>query len=333
MGDTTQNMDLSVYKTTELIKPFDDGLLYSNTQVGYGPSPIGSKQFQTYPNYIKEVQIRLNDEVGNDLFDRLLEAKPVPDIFESDGAFQDYFSDLALISNPAASSPIIGFSATTSDLKLKLYAHKVYNGINVQDTCFFPLSTTSTQFNQIVRDFPDAAIANHTLSRYDIPSEKTGGKTYLEGGVGLLTKIKFTGIPNLLLNQNGTILKAELILKPDVNTYNWQPLPTKIQLYEVFADNHFDNYNLFSNYNLLYNPDNTVLYGTYVPDILYHENASYTFDITNFILGEAADKYFDPEHGLLVSLPRQQLLTTFNRLVISAKHGGTYLRVYYLNYK
>ena len=324
LGDTTQDMDLSVYRTNQLLEPFTDGYYYSNTKVDYDTTnPLGAARFRPYPGIIKRVGIRLDDNIGKELFDSL--GNKSVTLF-SDESFQIYFRDLAIISNAGASTPIMGFSAKTGDLELRVYVHTTINDITVQDTVKFPIYSTADMFTQIYHNYPDSALAGSKDQRDDIPSARTGDKTYIEGGLGLVTKIEFTGMPDLLLNENGMILKAELVIRPDESTYKWPPLPGTLVFYNTDKVNRFNSQLLDLNN---YQQPRPVIY---TPDEFYHESASYTVDITDFILGEASDHYFDTDHGLIITIPNNDFLTTFNRLVISARPGQTQLRIYYLYY-
>jgi len=83
---------------------------------------------------------------------------------------------------------------------------------------------------------------------------------------------------------------------------------------------------------LLYDITGTYLTATLVVDNQYHEETSYTFDITEFITKEMADSYFDTEHGLLISLYDDAYQLNFERIVIETRQPAPKLKLYYLTY-
>jgi len=88
------------------------------------------------------------------------------------------------------------------------------------------------------------------------------------------------------------------------------------------------------NYNNGYLTDQSgeAVTGTLVLDKLYNENTSYSFDITNFITKELADNYVDYNHGILIGMNENKLLSTIDRVEVEAKMPRVKLKLYYVTY-
>jgi len=180
------------------------------------------------------------------------------------------------------------------------------------------------QFNSIQHDFSNSELNIVKSQKEAIPSLKTSDKAFVQGGTALMTKIKFPYLQDILLFEQGLVIKAELIITPVKSSYNDFSLPEDLILYETDKINRLGD--------VIYNSDGTVHTASFVLDELYNEETSYTFNITNFINNELSDHYFDTEHGLLISLPSSKMLASFERLILEARNPKPKLKLYYLSY-
>jgi hypothetical protein len=324
-GDTNKMMQINVHRVTEDIKVHENGYLYNTSNFGYEADPLGSIYFRPMPGIADSskadsVQIKLSDAFGLELFSKFVNGSS--DV-QSDNNFLTYFKGIALLPDKSIRSAIIGFRTAPEYLKMRLFTHRV-DQTSVSSTYDFPMVYDRTQFNHIDYDL------SHTLLHYtqdektSIPSAALGNKAFVQGYKKIMTKMRFPSMPDLLLNERGIIMKAELIFEPVKGSYKNFGLPGFVILYET----NFRNQPI----NLVYNNAGTLTTANLAVDNEYHENTNYTFDITDFITNEIADNYFDTERGLMISLYNTKYQLNFERIVIETKSPAPKLKLYYLTY-
>ncbi|MGD8780527.1 MAG: DUF4270 family protein [Ignavibacteria bacterium] len=325
-GDTTKPQKISVHQLTENIEfneDDDEEVITSGISFDYNPEPIGSIVYYPRPNKSSDtLTIRISDDIGLDLFEKL---KDGSEIMTDTERFISYFHGLVLIADDAYEGSIIGFEAR-DEAAVSLVMYTTSYDLTKQEIIYeFEMENTDKQFNNIVHDFSSTQLSNLVEQRSELPSSETGGVSYLLGGIGVMLRVDFPSLGELLLLERGKIIEAQLSLAPLQNSFDDESeLPSNLIVY--------DSDKLNRRNNLLYNGDGYVVQSTLVIDELYHEEDAFLFDVTEFINDELEDSYVDPEKGLLVTLPLATLRTTFGRLIVDAEHKNTKLKIYYLSY-
>jgi hypothetical protein len=312
-GDTTKYQKYNVYRLTEKIRSNSDLYITNNSSFRYNPQAIGSICFKPYPhNSTDTLSIKISNTLGNDLWNKI---KNGSEIIYSDEIFQNYFYGLVLVPDDSYEGAILGFKASST--RLILYTSR--NEVSKETISYdFALVDTINQSNYVKHDLSTSQVNSLAKQRDLVPSDKSNGLSFIQGGVGLAARIDFPSLNEILLKGRGTILKAELTISPLENSYKNFALPSQLYLYDIGKANQ-STYSLQSSSSL-------------VEDDLYQENTIYTFDITSFITGEAADKYVDSNNGLLVTLVDSQMQATLNRLIINGRSKNMKLKIYYLSY-
>ena len=313
-GDTTASQKIFVHQLTENIELDDDDIITSGTSFNYEPYPIGSIIYTPEPNSsIDTLAIKLDDEIGFDLFTKL---KDDSDILTDNETFINYFHGLVLVADEAYEEAIIGFKANENDVKLILYTSR---GTSTTDKIYyeFGLEDITKQFNNITHDFTSTQLNPLVEQRNELSSTKTGGLSFLQGGIGLAIRVDFPSFQEILLRDRGIIVKAELSISPLQNSYSDFDLPSELMVYESDKINRVLN---------------AVTTSTLTIDELYNEETAYYFDITEYLSEELADSYVDPEKGLLLTLPSIDQKSTFDRLIVEAQNQNTKLKIHYLSY-
>ena len=266
----------------------------------------------TYSWTVVTLYIKISDNIGLDLFSKLRDNSSIVTDNES---FINYFHGLVLKGDDNYEGAIIGFNAY--DAGLILYTTRVTETIETIKYEFI-LEDSTRQFNNIDHDFSSTQLNTLVEQRKDLSTSETGGLSYLQGGIGLVIRVDFPSLQEILLLERGTIVKAQLSISPFRNSYNNFDLPPELALYESDKLNKKNN--------LLYSSSTLTI------DELYNEETTYLFDITDYLVDEIADSYVDPDKGLLITLPSDDQETSFNRLVVDAQNQNTKLKVYYLSY-
>ncbi len=310
-GDTTQSQKISIHQLTEDIELDDDNVITSETSFSYDPDPIGSIVYTPRPNNpVDSLIIQISDAIGLDLFSKL---KDNSEILTDDETFINYFHGLVLVADEGYEGSIIGFNASQSDTKLVLYTRRSAELTAERINYEFGLASTSKQFNHIIHDFTSTQLSPLTDQRNKLSSVETDGLSFVQGGIGVIVKINFPSLGEILLLDKGMILKAQLSISPLPNI----DLPSVLYLYKSDQLNRMLG---------------SVVSSTLTVDKLYNEETAYSFDVTDYLNDELADSYVDPEEGLLITLSPSDLKTTFGRLIVDARNQNTKLKIYYLSY-
>ena len=321
-GDTSAILSVGIHQLTERITLNESGYLYNNSSVAYSSEVLGTKLFYPGPeSHDTIVSIPVN-EFGRTFYGLI---KTKDDVISTEDLFLDHFKGFAITSESGNNNAIIGFSADTNHLSLKIYYH-INNDLPeaAERVIKIPFGTKSVQFNGIQYDLSKTELNKLNATDNVVLSSKTGNKAFLQGIIGLIPKVQFPTMQNILLENRWKVVKAELIITPVKASYSLYKLPTQLYLYN--SDKHNDQYTL-----LTLESGTTVVSSLNVDD-LYNEDTKYTFDITSFITTELSDSYFDYDHGILIGLKQSEFLSTFERMVIEDKNPAVKLRLYYLTY-
>lgn len=227
-GDTTQMQSMYVHQLTEDIIPANDSskVYYNTGSVSYEDAPIGSVTFSGSAYMPKDttIRVRLSNDLGNEVIGMAGQ-------YWKD--FASTFNGLALIPGTINNAAILGFRNRLNDKEsspvaiLRLY----YKSDGTQKSYDF---VVGHYFNQIQSDRSSTALASIQKPYDSIPASQTDEETYVQGGIGLMTKIEFSNIQKLKEKGNIAINSAQLIIEPVEGTYNsFTPLPPQLILYQV----------------------------------------------------------------------------------------------------
>lgn len=322
-GDTLQKQTINVFRVLEDIEPHDEETYrYNTSSFLYDENPLGSKTIAPRPNFCDELKIRLSDELGLELLKLVRDEE---DEISGTSDFLDFFKGIALV--PGNENVLLSFIADTA-LNIELHTH-VFAQEKIENIYEFPLSNALTYFNNISSNVNGLPIAELTTQREELKSTELGNKTYLQAGLGLVTRVDFTGISKILEEERHNILyKAELVLKPVPGTYNKVSLPETLVLYNT------DKYNnLVSE---IVDDDGYSIPADFYFDEFYDETNYYRFDVTEFIYNELSDGFVDPDNGLLIMLSSDEFLGTVDRIVFDTRSSSKYrpmLNLYFVFYE
>ena len=323
-GDTTKVQKINVYRLKQELKTRDNGHLYNLSSFTHESEPIGSITIEPEPLKDGNLEIRLSDVWGQELFNMI---KDKSEDIQTEDKFIQYLPGIA-IGAETDDGAILSLSVPDSLFFMTVHASRFdYDFIETDFT--FPLTNSNVQFNQIKSDRSgtnSALITNN--SRNDISSVQTGNHSFSQGGTGMFTRIEFPGVGQVLqMDQKRLLLKAELIIKPAYRSYEKFPLPESLYIYESNRVNGV--------LDPLTDSEDEPIIADFVLDDLYFEDTYYKFDITTFISTELSDGNFDVEHALLVNIPSSNMGSTLDRIVFSDGSKAKYkpiLKLYYVFY-
>ncbi len=302
-GDTNAIQQIDVYRLSEKL---DISYYYNTSEVDYFSSSIGQKRYYPRPNRDSIVEIRIDDFLGQDIFEKM---KYETEEVSSSEEFQNYIYGFVVVPNESESSSIIGFNNV--DLKVKMYTSRVEEDIE-EIIYHFPSSSVNYQFNQIKSDRTGTVLENLIFQEEELISSTTNNKSYVQAGIGIVTKIKFPYLESIFFDENDLILSVELRIKPEIESYEGN-FPESLALYETNQNNNV--------VIELQDEDGASVISTFNLDDMYHLDTYYSFDLTDFLQEQLDEGYIDNERGLLITVPAPEYNSSLERLIISNDKG------------
>lgn len=319
-GDTTKVQSLSIHKLTQKVKPnLEDDSFYNNSSLSYDTESLGSISFKPMPNRKDSVVVKLNNEFGNALFLKLKKHE-ISNFTE----FTEYLKGFVIKSTSGSSSSIIGFNMSSA---LRLYYSKYLGDSETSLIKNFSILNVSKQFNKITLDRTGTQIQDLPISSSKLSSLQTGNKAFIQSGTGVACRLDFPNIKQLkYLSENGTIVDAELIIKPVNNSYSAAyPLVDSLR---VLVGDKLNRIKGTLN-TIAGNPIYAVLNNT---SDEFNENVNYKISIGSFLQTEML-KQSDSKSSLILTLP--SISKAVDRLVLGDQKNANnkiQLKIYYISY-
>ncbi|MFT3739466.1 MAG: DUF4270 family protein [Breznakibacter sp.] len=325
-GDTIVPFSFHVHRLADNIEPLDEDndvdVYYNNTNFAYDTAPLASFTIIPRPNMGEKLILRMPDELGNELWNLALD----DDLSEDD--FLSAFKGFAIKADPSANT-VLAFNVTdTTSLALKLYSH-VINDEREVVVRQIGIKSTSTQFNNITSDLSEIPVLK-TLSEENrwIPEYQTDAVSVAQAGSGFMVRVDFPYLSSLKeATANGRIVKALLIISPDMGYQSLSDLPETINIGTIDKVNYVGSY-LTDSYS-------TNLTGNLYKDYGFNEGTCYTFDVTSYINSRVSEDVILPDQGLFLTIPTDYYYTSVKTLFVGGYTNSKYksrIQVYYYNY-
>lgn len=307
LGDTNTYQTYNIHKLTEKIVLNDNSYLYNSSSFAYAQQPVATVRFRPRTKY--EIEVRLPDEIGNDLLSRLHQR----DVMMSSDRFDEYFKGFAIVPDYAQCSSLLSFAVGDTASAMIIRYHIKGEANNGQECVITP--NTEKEFYNISHDRGSTELKDYDLRNVEIPSESISNRGFLFGGLGWFTRLKFPYLNNILDHgKKVSIEMAYLKIYPELGTYSdLNPLPDSIYLYIT------DENNIVMDAVQDYLGEE-VQSGVLIKDATSPENTYYTFDVTDFMQQElgAFGMY---KHNLQLVFAEDDYTKTFRNLTISDKNG------------
>jgi len=314
-GDTLKSQTITVNRVIKEIKLNDNGKLYNVDEFDVDPISLGEKTFKARPLRTKNgkkynLRIKLSDDFGQQLIDL---AKEGDDIVKSTNEWENFLEGISLRAGDNDDAAILNFQTSDTLFNIRLYYHETSGENTGKDLHHdFPAGASPYIFTNYQSDRSGTLLENLVDREFDVPSEQTNDLTFIQGGVGLMTKLRIPFLNELAkIGKSGSLLSAELIFYPSQGSYSDElyPLPSKFNLYVTDEENHL--------LVLLSNPTNNVpLSSQFVLDKEYQEGSYFSFDVTNYV-NSRLSAGLDEDEGLLISLPTEGLSSSTDRVVLT----------------
>lgn len=321
-GDTTKVQTFDIHRLIQKVKPnTEDNNFYNNSALNYSPESLGTISYKPRPIEKDSINIKMSSAFGEELFQKL-KKREVTDF----DTFTEYLKGFVLVPSSSNSSSVIGFSASTS--KIRLYYSKYQ--ADTEETPYvidFTILDKSKQFNAISSDKSGTLLQNLSVPTSKLASSLTEHQGFIQSGTGVSCRIDFPNIKEFKrISASGAIVDAQLLLKPVNNSYSDKyPLADSLSVYVA------DNLNRVS--GPLLNSQSKTVYGILNKKTdEFNENIGYTIPIGGFLQKEML-KQSDSKSSLILTLP--VLSKAVNRVVLGdQKHlnNKIQLKIYYISY-
>lgn len=276
-GDTMQEMKLMVHRLSEQVEMNDDGELYAHSVFGYEPYPVAEKTIMPHPFRKKAVEIRLSDELGKELLDKVINSEPE---VEDNSSFRDWFKGLLLTAGGQSRS-IMSFKGQDSLCMMKLYYSSRDYAELEEHTLDFKIDT-SYMFTHIDADLSGTPVENLPGMMEELDSAESGHQAFSSGILGIYTRIGFPYLNELRrIGDHCKAASAKLTIYPKKGTYckpNYSSLPSSLALYIS------DENNISTGGAITDTAGESLQTGSLTyDDMMFPESTYYTYDITSFI--------------------------------------------------
>lgn len=341
-GDTTKSFSLKVYPLDKPIYLNNNGYLYNTSPIPYtDENLLGQTTVIPRPNSYDSLYIDIDQNFGSNLFDLIKNNDDrIKFLKSSDGyGISTYiagFKGFALVPE-LSNSCILGFAAADTGIYLGLNYHYTSSddGSVINKTIKIKMNVTSThtssyQFNNIRIGF-DNPILHKSKIEDKLSSNNNKNTSFCQAGMGIMTRLEFPYLNQLLSQGNIKILSAQLILGATPKTFLVNPLPANFNLYTI------DNLN---NLGTSFTKSSALLTGTWSLDDYHNEKTYYTLDITSYITSAIQQTNNLDTPALCVTIAAENtknknLLFTFTRAILNDNSdlvNPTKLRILYWRY-
>jgi hypothetical protein len=269
-GDTTKGQTLTVRQLAAPIVYSYGTYLYNTSTIAEMPSVLGSKYIAIRPSSGDSISIKLDDNRGMDLFNKLKQGAVE---VSTANDFLNYFNGLSIGATGIGAVYRISASADSVFMRLHYHITIPYPTQKYKDFAY----NSTMYFNQILSDRIGTELAQ-LQKGYELPSASSGSIAFTQPGAGVLMKITFPTLRNILeIDPTVKLLKATLILRTANGTYNGlYKLPPSLYLAQTNGTNTIGT-------AVLDSAGTSVLYSTPAIDNIYSTSASYSFSITSYI--------------------------------------------------
>lgn len=324
-GDTLKPFHASIHRLTSPIHyktatGEKDTTYYNTTQTPYESTPLASFGVMPTPSTKGTIEVRLPDALGKELWTYITDKTELY-------IFLQKFKGLALVPS-VSNTAMLGFSVNdSSSLCLKLYSHITTETVTEKERKL-GISSTSYQYNGILGVPEFQALNTMSATKLWVDESETKGCAFIQGGTGYSARVDFPYLQHLKeLSGNGRIIKALLLLYPDMDYQTTKQLPTTINVVTINKINETGSY-LTDSYG-------STQTGYLQADPMNNESTYYTFDVTSYINARMADEILLPDQGLNINIPSDDIATTNNSLVLGGSGNKKYkskLNIYYYYY-
>lgn len=267
-GDTSRAQTIYVNELADIINYTYGSYLYNTSDFALKAPPLGSKTLKIRPSADTSIMIKLSDVKGSEFFSKLQQRA---DEILTDANFQNYFKGISLSVGDNDTSAVYGLDASANGIVMRVFYHNTIPYFQSK-WVDFALKSGTYNFNQVIADRAGTPLYSSIPGIKEFLSENTNNVAYTQYGTGVLLKLTFPSLKNIVTTDKIIKLqKAELVIRPigDSHDINKFKLPTNLSLVETNGTNSIGS-TLVSNI-------------VPVTDEIYGTDTYYKVDVSSYI--------------------------------------------------
>ncbi len=202
-GDTLQRQTIRVHQVTEDLGHKDKS--YQNVnKSAYSTAPIGAATFLARPLRGTRLQIRLADALGQTMMDMSRN-----NTLQTDADWQKIFRGVALVPGTENNGPMLGFLKDSTQIIL-YYHTSESNGITSSS---YRVEPSHIAYNYIGSDRAGTKLPVAPKLSDRISSSQTDNLSFIQSGVGVMTRIDLPYMRSFKYNANGRVRINKALLR------------------------------------------------------------------------------------------------------------------------
>jgi len=320
-GDTTQTQKIGIHRLTqELVATniltsienykapvyVSGATIFNNQKFQYENTALGTADFNPYIRSTDTISVKLADNFGKEIFDMINTRDFNVSNLE---AFQTYLKGIVIV--PEASNSVVLGLNDTVNVNIN-YSYIGSDGFKAQGKKVITSAGQNFYYNNIEYDRTGTPFAALNESNRELNAAQTNNKLYVQGGSGLVTKMKFPSLKEFMYTESISINKAELIIETESLATGMYPAPSSLIL--MVSDKN----GLPVNY--IPTPfSGTVQQTPYIAGNDVGANGTYVFNLIDYLKNINSNRYIDSD--LLLSTVSTSLTSTVNTAKIATENG------------
>ena len=266
-GDTTKSMTVTAHLLKEDI--LSKSIYHNNYTIPFESEPLATLTLSPRPYTQRMIQFKLPNEIGMEMF-----TKAKDNLLSTNDQFMELIKGFTVKSKSTDNGSVVGFQSGGDSTALRLYYHLTGNdGITSN---MISLSVSSI-YNSISGDRRNTELAALPASRRaTLPSERSGNKSFLQEGTGIMTRLDLPHLQTLKEIKYSVANRAYIRIKPfrqSVSRYFWAP-PT---IYVYYCNKNNEVLGQLTGLG-----SNSAVTGNYVNDFI-NNTEYYWFDVTAYV--------------------------------------------------
>jgi len=220
-GDTTIAMNLSVHKLQTDIMEKD--AFYNTNSTPYDAVPIGQVKVTPRPKTNGQLRIKLSDVLGKDIF-----GKAQNKLITSNSDWINLVKGLLIKPSVTDNGPVVGFISGSTNVQIHYH---VPNAEGIQkDSSVVPVTAN---YNQILGDRLGTQLAKLPVTkRIAMPSSQSGNMSFIQGGLGIMTRVDFPFVNQLKYQKYSVVNRAFVRVTPlRASVSDFTAPPSKLYVY------------------------------------------------------------------------------------------------------
>ncbi len=272
-GDTAIAQTYTLLELAEQPDYTYQSRIYNTSSFSTLPQPLATISKPLTPSR-DSLSFRLSDLRGKDFFDKL---RNNDNQIQTEDNFLNFFKGFCVQVNNTDKGAIYTIPADNS-ATMRIYFHTT-NPYFAQHTLTFPLTRSSYQFNQLLANRDGTPLKPSYAGQQEFFATPVQPYAYSQSGMGLLLKVKFPSLKNILtVGSFVRLLSADLVLRPVESSFDLfgSQLPSSLTFFHTDASNVIG-------YPVVNAGGQTAIAASPVIDNIYRINTNYSFSVTPFI--------------------------------------------------